>query len=247
MQRCPDETFLPGQSDLDLTTVEADQQTAPGLYAGAPELDSPARPVTPLAAKPTLESLLIGEGSVLVRCGEVLTAKGHRIKAVVSSDVVVRSWATKAGVQRYDLEEALGLGSQLECDVLLSIGNYTVVPEVLLTLAKRMGVNYHYGPLPEYSGLHVPSWAIVDRATEYAITWHRIGGLVDGGGILKRIPVPIDASDTALSLGLKCDELAVQSFATLIDELAERRETELLRTSAGVGIFHANRNFLPKA
>ena len=38
--------------------------------------------------------------------------------------------------------------------------------------------------------------------------------------------MPIDASDTALSLGLKCDELAVQSFATLIDELAERRETE---------------------
>lgn len=174
----------------------------------------------------TLESLLIGEGSVLVRCGEVLMAKGHRIKAVVSSDVIVRSWATKAGVQHYQLDEVLGHRPQLEFDILLSIGNYAVIPDALLKLAKRMSINYHYGPLPEYSGLHVPSWAIFDRATEYAITWHRIGELIDGGGILKRIPVPIEPSDTALLLGLKCNELAFQSLGALIDELKERRETE---------------------
>lgn len=175
----------------------------------------------------TVESLLIGEGSVLVRCGEVLMAKGHRIRAVVSADVIVRSWATKVGIQHYDLDEVLGLERQLEFDLLLSIGNYTVIPDALLKLAKRMSVNYHYGPLPEYSGLHVPSWAIFDRATEYAITWHRIGEIVDGGGILKRVAVPMAPSDTALSLGLKCDELALQSFGPLIDEIAEGREKEI--------------------
>ncbi|MFL6654511.1 MAG: hypothetical protein ACJ8KA_06925, partial [Sulfurifustis sp.] len=100
-----------------------------------------------------LKSLLIGEGSVLVRCSEVLLAKGHRVKAVVSSDVMVRSWATKAGVEHYELDEAVALASQLEFDLLLSIGNYRLIPDALLKRARRMSINYHYGPLPEYSGL----------------------------------------------------------------------------------------------
>ena len=94
-----------------------------------------------------------------------------------------------------------------------------------------MSINYRYGLLPEYSGLHAPSRAMFDGVTDYAITWHRIGELVDGGNVLKRIPVPIDSSDTALSLGLKCDELAVQSLDALIDELEERREAETPRIS----------------
>ncbi|WP_378733236.1 amino acid adenylation domain-containing protein [Nocardia brasiliensis] len=88
-----------------------------------------------------------------------------------------------------------------------------------------MSINYHYGPLPEYSGLYAPSWAIAHRVRDYAITWHRIGGMVDGGDVLRRVPVPMASDETALSLGLKCDEAAVASLAELIDELAEGRET----------------------
>lgn len=174
-----------------------------------------------------LELCLIGEGSLVVRCGELLMAKGHQIRAIVSSDVVVRSWATKVGVLHYERNEVLALERELEFDILFSIGNYTVLSDAFLKLAKRMSINYHYGPLPEYSGLHVPSWAVFEQASEYSITWHRIGELVDGGAVLKRIPVPIEPSDTALSLGLKCDELAIQSLDSLIEELAEGRETQV--------------------
>ena len=72
----------------------------------------------------SIESLLIGEGSVLVRCAEVLMVKGRLIKALVSSDPMVRSWAMKGGVQHYELDEAVCLGPELEFDLLLSIGNY---------------------------------------------------------------------------------------------------------------------------
>ncbi len=173
----------------------------------------------------TLESLLIGEGSVLVRCGELLMSKGHRISAVVSADDIVKSWSTKVGIQHYTLNEAIEQRSQLQFDTLLSIGNHTLIPDALLKLAKRMNINYHYGPLPEYSGLHVPSWAIFDGVTQYGITWHQIGGAIDSGHILKRVPVLIEPGDTALSLGLKCDEQAVLSLSILIDELEEGQET----------------------
>jgi polyketide synthase 12 len=172
------------------------------------------------------ESILIGESNLLARCGETLMAKGHRIRAVVSSDATVRSWAAKAGVRQLELDEAVAVAAELEFDILFSIGNYALVPDALLKQANRMSINYHYGPLPEYAGLYAPSWAIAERATEYAITWHKIGELVDGGGILKRVPVPIDADDNALTLGLKCDEQAFLSLSELIDELSEGRETE---------------------
>ena len=171
------------------------------------------------------DSILIGSGSALARCGEVLLAKGHRVRAVVTGDATARSWAIKAGIPSHELHEAVDLAPQLSCDLLFSIGNYAIVPDVLLQCAKRMSINYHYGPLPEYSGLYTPSWAIADRVSDYAITWHRIGGLVDGGDVLKRVPVPMGSDETALSLGLKCDEAAVSSLAELVGEIVEGRET----------------------
>jgi amino acid adenylation domain-containing protein len=172
-----------------------------------------------------LNCTLIGGGGVLARCGEVLMNRGHRIQAVLTSDDVARSWAIKAGIPHHKLDEAVEFAPHLACDLLFSIGNYALVPDVLLACAKRMNVNYHYGPLPEYAGLNAPSWAIADRASEFAITWHRIGELVDGGDVLKRVPVPMAPDDTALSLGLRCDEAAIASLADLIDEIAEGRET----------------------
>jgi polyketide synthase 12 len=169
--------------------------------------------------------VLIGSGSVLARCGQVLMAKGHRIRAVVTSDAVAGSWATKAGIPHHTLDEAVTLRTHLACDYLLSVGNYAIVPDALLKCVARMSINYHYGPLPEYSGLHAPSWAIADRASEYAITWHAIGEVVDGGDVLKRVPVPVEPDETALSLGLKCDEAAVASVAELIDEITDGHVT----------------------
>uniref|UniRef100_UPI00179630A5 formyltransferase family protein n=1 Tax=Ramlibacter sp. TaxID=1917967 RepID=UPI00179630A5 len=175
----------------------------------------------------TMDALLIGEGSLFVRCGDLLMAKGHRVKAVIKgSDGAARSWAAKAGVAHYDLQEALALGEHLSFDVLFSVGNYTVIPDALLARAKRMNINYHYGPLPEYSGLHVPSWAISEGVKDYGITWHRIGDVVDGGPVLKRVPVAIEPGDSALSLGLRCDEAAYRSLGPLIDALAQGTQAE---------------------
>ncbi len=175
----------------------------------------------------TFSVILIGRGNLLTHCAGILNSRAHRIKAIFSPDDSVRSWAHKSGAEHYQVDEAIRLAPQLEFDILLSIGNYTIIPDAVLNRVKRMGINYHYGPLPEYSGLHVPSWAIFERATDYAITWHRIGGPVDGGNILKQVRVPLDATDTALSLSLKCDEAALGSFAELLNELEQQRVTEI--------------------
>jgi amino acid adenylation domain-containing protein len=174
----------------------------------------------------TFAFVLIGAGHLPIRCAELLNARGHRIRAFINPDGGMRSWAEKTGVPHHKLDDAVGL-KQIEFDILLSVGNFAVIPDALLARAKRISVNYHYGPLPEYSGLHVPSWAIFEGAADYAITWHRIGKLVDGGNILKRVQVPIEAADTALSLGLKCDEAAFESFGALLADFEEGSVSEI--------------------
>lgn len=190
-----------------------------------------------------LSSVLIGGGSVLARCGAALVAKGHRVTAVVTDDATARSWAVKAGIPHHELAEAVSLAPHLSCDLLLSVGNYAVVPDALLACARRAAVNYHYGPLPAYSGLHTPSWAIAEGATEYGITWHHMDQVVDGGAVLKRRPVAIGPEDTALSLGLKCDEAAVASVADLVDEIAEGRETPTPQDTAERRYFSRHTQF----
>jgi hypothetical protein len=81
----------------------------------------------------------------------------------VTGDATARSWAIKAGIPSHELDEAVKVASQLGCDLLFSIGNYAIVPDALLECARRMSVNYHYGPLPKYSRVYAPSWAIADR------------------------------------------------------------------------------------
>ncbi|MBC3843032.1 hypothetical protein GXW82_31195 [Streptacidiphilus sp. 4-A2] len=173
----------------------------------------------------TINCVLVGGGSVLTRCGEIILARGHRIRAVVTDEPAARAWAVKSGIPHHRQADAAAAAPQLACDLLLSIGNYALVPDALLACAGRMSINYHYGPLPEYAGLHAPSWAVAERATDYAVSWHRIGELIDGGEVLKRVPVPLRSDETALSLGLKCDEAAVAGLAELIDEIAEGRES----------------------
>lgn len=191
----------------------------------------------------SLSVVLIGKGGVLARCGEALLSAGHRIRAVVTGDAMVRAWAVKSGIGHHDLDDALLDPARLSCDVLLSIGNDALIPEVLLASAHRTSVNYHYGPLPEYAGLNAPSWAVANRESDYAITWHRIGELVDGGDILKRIPVPVEPDETALSLGVKCDEAAVASVAELIGDIAEGREAAVPQDLAARRYFSRHTQF----
>ncbi len=169
-----------------------------------------------------ISAVLIGSGSVLISCAAELARSQYRILKVVSSDTNVLKWCQKTGVDHQDYDEFISLSAdKVHCDYIFSIGNFNILPDHVLKLARISSINYHYGPLPEYSGLHAPSWAISNGADSYAVCWHEIGSAIDGGAILKRTEVPISASDTALQLELKCAESAVLGFRELVQEISE--------------------------
>ncbi|MGD9864790.1 MAG: AMP-binding protein, partial [Pseudodonghicola sp.] len=164
--------------------------------------------------------VLIGNESLLIGCGDALRAAGHDIRAVVSRDPDIQAWARGHGVPVEEKIAALAdRFAQGGFDWLLSIANLNVIPDAVLALAAKGAVNFHDGPLPRYAGINAPVWALVEGETDYGITWHMIEGGIDEGDILAQAEFAIAPDDTAFSLNSKCYGAAMDSFATVIEQL----------------------------
>lgn len=168
----------------------------------------------------TLSALFIGNESLLIQCADIWRARGHAIAGIVTRNAEVRRWGEGHGLTVQDQtpghDKAL---TGLRYDWLLSIANLSLVPESLITQAAQGAVNFHDGPLPRHAGLNAPVWAILEGEAEHGITWHKIAGGIDEGGILEQRRFPIAPGETALTLNTKCYEAAIDSFPALVSKL----------------------------
>ncbi len=163
----------------------------------------------------TLSSVLIGNESLTIRCGEMLLSRGHSIKAVVTENAEVASWALGLDLRVEAYEASL---DGIAVDWLLSIANLRVIPPQTLACATA-SLNFHDGPLPRYAGLNAPVWAIMNDESQHGISWHLIAGGIDEGDILERRVFDISPVDTALTLNTRCFEAALESFPAVLDQL----------------------------
>ena len=170
--------------------------------------------------------VLVGTGSLLVQCAEILERRRHRLAAIVTRQHGARSWADERSVPVFqdplELANSFGPGS---IDVLLSIGHLRPVPTSVLQVASRAAVNFHDGPLPSYAGLNVPAWAIIRGEQHHAITWHLMVPEIDAGRVLVRRAIPVTPGETAFTLNAKCYAAGLESFEELLD-LLEQGNTE---------------------
>lgn len=179
-----------------------------------------ADPAAP--ARAGFRCVLIGTESLLVRCGELLRERGHRIVAVVSDAPTVRSWAESVGAPC--LEPEMPWHEQLAgeaVDYLFSVANLRLLSPAMLSIARRGAINFHDGPLPRYAGIAAPVWAILDHAREHGVTWHRMVAEADAGAILKQRIFPIAADEHTVSLNARCYEVGAETFAELVLDLEQ--------------------------
>jgi methionyl-tRNA formyltransferase len=187
------------------------------------------------------ECVLVGHGTLPLACAEVLLARGNRIRAIISSDPALLRWAAARGIPNAaELHTLAELLAGRIPGFLFSIGNERLVPDESLALCKS-AINYHDGPLPLYAGSHVTSWALMQRAQAYAVTWHLMTRHTDAGDILRQTPVRISSDDSALTLNAKCYEAALSGFALLADDLANDRVQAHAQDLSRRTFFHRNR------
>lgn len=166
-------------------------------------------------------SILIGDESLLIGCAEHLLDQGHGIRAVVSGNRDILTWARERDLPV--AQDIASLPRQFAAgsfDWLLSIANLSIIPADVLNLPAKGSVNFHDGPLPGYAGLNTPAWAIINGESQHGVTWHLIEGGVDEGDILEQRLIDISDDETAFSLNSKCYAAAMESFPAVVGQLA---------------------------
>jgi methionyl-tRNA formyltransferase len=102
-------------------------------------------------------------------------------------------------------------------DLILSVNNSDIIRDELLAVPPDGIINFHNGPLPEYRGVNIPSWAIINGQVDHAITWHLVDDGVDSGPVVLSVPVSIDKTETAISLIVKCIMKGLESLPELLE------------------------------
>lgn len=173
-----------------------------------------------MSTNESFSCFLIGADTLLIECGEVLLAKNHEIKGVITSAPRISQWAHNKSIPV--IAHQKGYGEKLvrqEFDYLFSITHLAIIKDDVLALPKKGAINFHDGPLPAYAGLNTPAWALLNREESYGITWHQITPGVDEGDILQQALFDIAPDETSLSINTKCFAAALDSFPILVDEL----------------------------
>lgn len=185
-----------------------------------------------------LTCVLIGDGSLLVQCAEILKARGHRVQAVVTSSGPVRRWAEVEEIPAVSLQSDYASSlADISYDWLFSIANLTIVPRPVWRHARCGAANFHDGLLPQMAGLNTPAWAILEGHDHHGVTWHAINEGIDEGDIYAQQGFDISGDDTALTLNTKCFEAGIATFSTMLDEI-ERGVLTPRRQDFGTRVYY---------
>jgi amino acid adenylation domain-containing protein len=174
--------------------------------------------------KALISCFLIGEGTLLIQCAEILLKRKHSIFGIISSHQEIVNWAQKNDIICISPEEIIiEFLSQKPFDYLFSIFNSYILPKEIIALPRKQAINYHDAFLPKYAGVNATAWALINGEKKHGITWHTISNVVDAGNILKQVEIDLDRDETVFTLNGKCYEVAIDSFSELIDELSRDR------------------------
>lgn len=175
----------------------------------------------------TFSCYLIGNESLLIQCAEILQQRHHTIFGIITDAQPLREWADSQQIPTHTRGSHLaGELSQQPFDYFMSITNLSIIPDEILALPSKGAINFHDGPLPRYAGLYATSWALLNQEPQHGITWHTMTTGVDEGLILKQKLFDIAPNETAFTLNVKCYENGIETFAELVDELANGSVTE---------------------
>lgn len=170
--------------------------------------------------KSSFNCCLIGEGSLLIECAEILLQQQYKLRWIVSPDKAVERWAKANKIIFLKTpQQLLPILEATKCDYLFSVVNHSILSPKFLDLVDK-AINYHDALLPRYAGVNASAWAIINGEKQHGITWHEMAAEIDTGDIIKQVTIDLEPAETALSLNVKCYHAAIAAFTELIAELA---------------------------
>lgn len=124
-----------------------------------------------------------------------------------------------------------GLHDLPPCDFIVSVQYHRILRQPHIDQARRLAVNLHTAPLPEYRGCHPFSFAIIDQATEYGTTLHQLTAGIDSGDILFERRFPIAPHTMVGQLFEQTQHESLAMFAAALPHLLSGNYTRLAQSS----------------
>jgi methionyl-tRNA formyltransferase len=137
-----------------------------------------------------------------------------------------RQLAQESGAEIFSIREInseailLQLRS-LDLDLIVNFNSTVFFGDQLLKCPRIGAINFHPGLLPDYAGLNVHQWAILNGETHTGVTIHVMTQRLDGGSILARSSVTIDTAETGLLLFMKLLRGGASLMATVLRDITE--------------------------
>lgn len=97
-----------------------------------------------------------------------------------------------------------------EVDIVISVMCDKVFSSKFLN--NKRCYNFHPGILPEYKGVGVSSWVLINKEAKTGVTLHKINSGIDTGDIIEIREILIKKQDTAYDLHLRLQELMFKMF-----------------------------------
>ena len=114
-------------------------------------------------------------------------------------------WAKQNTPDDYILTDSLE-----KCDIIISVMFDKIISNQ--HLKNKTCFNFHPGILPEYKGVGIFSWVIINQEAKTGVTLHIIDKGVDTGDIIEIREFMISPDDTAHSLFLRGEVLIFKMF-----------------------------------
>lgn len=169
--------------------------------------------------------LIVGSGKIACDCSSFLHSNGVE-HVVIESDYsklsMLRMVCKKNGTNyicindnlAYDLDTLVIQNSKGR--TLVISANNPYIFKSCLDKENILAINFHYGLLPEYRGMNIPSWVIYNNEKYTGSTWHYVNKSIDSGSIIAESSFEIKESDTALLVAKKDMIIGFELFKSFI-------------------------------
>jgi len=189
----------------------------------------------------SLKIVYLGAKDIGTNCFRVLLERAATLNYEI---VAARSRKSEAGkaISKLAEENKIPLLSSLddlpECDIIFSVQHHELLKKRHLQKARKIALNLHLAPLPEYRGCNQFTFAILENAAEFGVTIHEMDTRIDHGAILAESRFSIPENCWVKTLYDLSEEKALKLFQDTLPEiiagkyvLTPQKDLEPLRPS----------------
>ena len=126
----------------------------------------------------------------------------------------------KGQMEQYLLDYIQGIRS-----LIISVNNMYIFSAKLINTGGNdlEIINLHYGLLPYYRGMNIPTWVIFNGEKQTGITWHYVTPRIDCGNVIAQEVIDINENTIAFDIVKKGIELGVRTFKDFIGDFMARK------------------------